>query len=268
MRLMIVRRAPIFTDLRAVAFLFWAAILGICAFTSGAVAQSAEQAERVELIAQGQTGFGRLVIQFKDRLNLPSYTLKTAGGVLALEFSKPIEINLPDVTEHLSEYIAVGRLDPDRKGLRFGLKQDYRINKIEAGERLFIDLIPEGWTGLDPALPEEVVKELALRAEQAALLAERRRKAKIARESKPEVEIRLGRHPTFSRLVFDWSMETEAKFDVEDRTASLRFEWPVDVDLYTIESDLPPEIVGVSKFVSDDGLLLTFQLAEEVDPRF
>ncbi|MCZ4272711.1 hypothetical protein [Maritalea porphyrae] len=265
---MIVRRAPKNADLRSIAFLLWIAVLSLCGFVTDASAQIKEPAERVELIAQGQTGFGRLIIRFKDRLNLPSYTLKTAGGVLALEFSKPIEINLPDVTEHLSEYIAVGRLDPDRKGIRFGLKQEYRINKIEAGERLFIDLIPSGWTGLDPALPEEVVKELALRAEQAALLAERRRKAKIARESKPELDVRLGRHPTFSRLVFDWTMETEATYDADDRTVTLLFEWPVDVDFYTIESDLPPEILGMSKLVSDDGLLLTFQLAEEVEPRF
>lgn len=263
-----VKNAPKAADLRAFAILLWMAIGLVCAFLQPVYAQTSVQSERVEVIAQGQTGYGRLIIRFKDRLNLPSYTLKTQGGVMSLEFSKPIEVALPDVTEHLSEYIAVGRLDPDRKGLRFGLKRDYRINKIEAGERLFIDLIPEDWTGLDPALPEEVVKELALRAEQAALLAERRRKAKIARESKPEMEIRLGRHPTFSRVVFDWSMETEAEFNVEDRTASLRFEWPVDVDLYKIESDLPPEILGVSKLVSDDGLLIVFQLAEEVDPRF
>ncbi len=262
------KNAPKAADLRAFVILLWMAIGFACGFSGAAVAQTSVQSERVEVIAQGQTGYGRMIIRFKDRLNLPSYTLKTQGGVLSLEFSTPIEVALPDVTEHLSEYIAVGRLDPDRKGLRFGLKRDYRINKIEAGERLFIDLIPEDWTGLDPALPEEVVKELALRAEQAALLAERRRKAKIARESKPEMEIRLGRHPTFSRVVFDWSMETEATFEVEDRTVSLRFEWPVDVDLYKIESDLPPEIVGVSKLVSDDGLLVVFQLAEEVDPRF
>lgn len=265
---MIVKHEPKNADLRFVVFHLWIAMMCIFAFAGSAYAQTTELVERVELIAQGQTGFGRMIIRFKDRLNLPSYTLKIQSGVLSLEFSKAIEINLPDVTEHLGDYIAVGRLDPDRKGLRFGLKREYRINKIEAGERLIIDIIPTDWTGLDPALPEEVVKELALRAEQAALLAERRRKAKIARESKPEMEIRLGRHPTFSRLVFDWSMETEAEFSVEDRVASLRFEWPVDVDLYKINSDLPPEILSVTKSVSDDGLLLMFELAEEVDPRF
>lgn len=253
--------------MRRIVGFVWATMLATCVFASSAYAQ-AEPPERVEVIAQGQTGFGRLIIRFKDRLNLPSYTVTIAGGVMALEFSKPIETILPDVTEHLSDYIAVARLDPDAKGIRFGLKREFRVNKIEAGERLFLDLIPPGWTGLDPALPEEVVKELALRAEQAALLAERRRKAKIARESRPEVDLRLGRHPTFSRIVFDWSIDTEAKFELVDRTASIRFEWPIDVDLYKIESDLPPEIVGVSKLVSEDGLQLQFQLADEVEPRF
>ena len=253
---------------RRIATMLAMATVWFCLCVSGVFAQSAEAPERVEVIAQGQAGFGRLIIRFRDRLNLPSYTVTTAGGVMALEFSKAIDTQLPDVTEHLSDYIAVGRVDPDNKGIRFGLKREFRINKIEAGERLFLDLIPPDWTGLDPALPEEVVKELALRAEQAALLAERRRKEKVARESKPELDMRLGRHPTFSRLVFDWSIPTEAKFEVVDRTASIRFEWPVDVDLYKVQSDLPPEIEGVSKAVTEDGLVLSFQLAKEVDPRF
>ncbi|MGJ8527650.1 hypothetical protein [Maritalea sp.] len=262
---MIKRNARRNSDLRSIIGFLGLVVLCIVLATPGFAQQ---RSERVELIAQGQTGFGRLIVRFEDRLNLPSYTVTITAGVMALEFSAPIETQLPDVTEFLGDYIAVARLDPDRKGIRFGLKRDFRINKIEAGERLFLDLIPPNWTGLDPALPEEVVKELALRAEQASLMAERRRKAKIARESKPTLDIRLGRHPTFSRLVFDWSMPTEAEYSVEDRTASVKFEWPIDIDLYEFESDLPPEITGISKIISDDGLILNFALAEEVDPRF
>jgi len=259
-------RALTFDDLRRIATLL--AFVTLSLFAPNFAYAQAEPAERVELIAQGQPGFGRLILRYKDRLNLPSYTLKEQGNVMLLEFAKPIDVLLPDVTEFLGDYIAVARLDPDGKGIRFGLKHDYRLSKIEAGERLYIDLIPRNWTGLDPALPEEVVRELALRAEQAAVLAERRRKEKVARESKPTVAFRIGRHPTFSRLIFNWSIPTEAKFSMEQNVASLKFEWPVDADLYVIESKLPPEILDVSKVITDDGLVMNFTLAEAVDPRF
>lgn len=233
-----------------------------------ALAQNQQEKQRLELVAQGQPGFGRIILKFVDRLNLPSYSISTSGGVMSIEFSQPIDVQLPDVTEQLGEYVAVARVDPDLKGIRFGLKQDYRINRIEAGERLFIDFIPRDWQGLDPALPEDVVAELALRAEQAAKLAEQRRKERIARETKPNAIVRVGRHPTFTRVKFEWTIDTEASWTETVKGGALKFEWPVDVDLYPIQTELPEEIESVSKEVTRDGLIVRFELTENVEPRF
>lgn len=233
-----------------------------------ALAQNQEEAQLLEVVAQGQPGFGRIILKFVDRLNLPSYSISTSGGVMSIEFSQPIDVQLPDVTEQLGEYVAVARVDPDYKGIRFGLKQDYRINRIEAGERLFIDFIPRDWQGLDPALPEDVVAELALRAEQAAKLAEQRRKERIARETKPNAIVRVGRHPTFTRVKFEWTIDTEANWTETAKGGMLKFEWPVDVDLYPILTELPEEIEAVTKEITRDGLMVRFQLTENVEPRF
>ncbi|MCF4098808.1 tetratricopeptide repeat protein [Maritalea mediterranea] len=233
-----------------------------------AVAQNQTERQRLEVVAQGQEGFGRIILTFVDRLNLPSYSISTSGGVMSIEFSQPIDVQLPDVTEQLGEYVAVARVDPDYKGIRFGLKRDYRINRIEAGERLFVDFIPRDWQGLDPALPEDVVAELALRAERAAKLAEQRRKERIARESKPNAIVRVGRHPTFTRVKFQWTIDTEASWTETPKGGTLRFEWPIDVDLYAIQSELPEEIEKVEKEVTPDGLMVRFELSENVEPRF
>ncbi|WP_424982987.1 hypothetical protein [Maritalea sp. S77] len=233
-----------------------------------AQAQNQQERQRLEVVAQGQPGFGRIILKFVDRLNLPSYSISTSGGVMSIEFSQPIEVQLPDVTEQLGEYVAVARVDPDYKGIRFGLKQDYRISRIEAGERLFIDFIPRDWQGLDPALPEDVVAELALRAEQAAKLAEQRRKERIARETKPSAIVRVGRHPTFTRVKFQWTIDTEASWTASAKGGTLAFEWPVDVDLYAIQSELPEEIESVEQEVTADGLRVKFALTENVEPRF
>ncbi|MFX9123766.1 hypothetical protein ABTN41_20105, partial [Acinetobacter baumannii] len=61
---------------------------------------------------------------------------------------------------------------------------------------------PEKWTGLPPALPAEVVKELSERA----LAAERAlRMQKIADEAtkRPPVRVRVSIQPTFVRFVFE-----------------------------------------------------------------
>ncbi|TDQ66664.1 hypothetical protein ATL17_0667 [Maritalea mobilis] len=233
-----------------------------------AMAQNQQESQRLEVVAQGQPGYGRIILKFVDRLNLPSYSISTNGGVMSIEFSQPINVQLPDVTEQLGDYVAVARVDPDFKGIRFGLKQDYRINRIEAGERLFIDFIPRDWQGLDPSLPEDVVAELALRAEQAAKLAEQRRKERIARETKPSAILRVGRHPTFTRVKFEWTIDTEGSWERTAEGGVLKFEWPVDVDLYPIQSELPEEIESVEKEITRDGLRVSFKLTDKVEPRF
>ena len=52
-----------------------------------------------------------------------------------------------------------------RCGLR--LIRKVTVNTMAAGEKLFVDLLPEGWGGLPPGLPQEVVDDLARRAREA-----------------------------------------------------------------------------------------------------
>ena len=48
-----------------------------------------------------------------------------------------------------------------------------------AGERLFVDLLPESWTGEPPGLPREIVEDLARRARDA----DRQAQQKLALEA-------------------------------------------------------------------------------------
>ena len=142
---------------------------------------AAHAAERAQLIATSEAGFGRLAIAFPERLDLPGYRLRFENNVLAIEFDEPIEILLPDVAVMVPEYVMDARVDPDRRGIRFGLRTAFQVSRLEAGEKLFVDLLPPGWQGLPPALPQEIVNELAVRAQQAATVAERQRKIEEAR---------------------------------------------------------------------------------------
>ena len=57
----------------------------------------AKAAERAQILATEEAGFGRLVITFPDRLDLPPYKVKYDNGVLAIEFTSPISVVLPDI---------------------------------------------------------------------------------------------------------------------------------------------------------------------------
>ena len=47
------------------------------------------------------------------------------------------------------------RRDPDGRALRFALTQKVKVSSMLAGDQLFIDLLPESWTGEPPPLPRE-----------------------------------------------------------------------------------------------------------------
>lgn len=225
-------------------------------------------ADTAQVLATGEKGFGRLVINFPERLDLPDYRVRSENNVLSIVFDEPVDALLSDVAVALPNYVTVARVDPDRRGIRFGLRTAFQISKLEAGERLFIDLLPSAWQGLPPALPPEVVNELAERGRVAAIKAERARKAELAKTLNPRAQVRVGRNPTFIRVQFAWTADTEGSFRIDGSKGVIDFDWPVPVDLYALASDLPDEITTVASDVGASGSRIELGLAKGVKPRF
>jgi tetratricopeptide (TPR) repeat protein len=224
--------------------------------------------EEGQLFATQEEGYGRLILSFPGRDTLPKYSMRLENGVLSLEFEESISIILPDVGTTMPSYLSVARVDPDGRGLRLGLRSAFTFNRIEAGEKLFIDLLPNSWQGMPPALPQDVVEELAERARLAAIRAEQDRKRAGVEEFNPQATIRIGRNPTFMRVQFDWSVPTTAEYVQEEDLGLIAFEWPVDIDLRELASNLPAEILSVEGEVTPDGSRVLLQVAEGIKPRF
>lgn len=224
--------------------------------------------EKAQIFATPENGFGRLIIAFPDRMDLPKYKVKYENGVLAIEFEQPISILLPDISLAMPDYATIARVDPDQRGIRIGLRTTFNINRMDAGEKLYIDLLPTNWVGLPPSLPTEVVKALADRSERAAKLAEQKRKEEEAKVLQPVASVRVGRNPTFLRIQFDWNIDSKAKFALSGTKGSVVFDWPVPVDLYALKADLPPEFKGATNAVTPAGSAINFAVAEGVVPRF
>ena len=224
--------------------------------------------DKAKLFATTENGFARLILEFPARLDLPGYKIHSDNGVLSLEFDAPVDLSLPDVAAALPDYVTIARVDPDNKGLRFGLRSTLTVNHIEAGQQLFIDLMPSTWQGLPPALPPEVLATLTARAKQAAILAEQQRRAEEAKLTNPKAELRVGRNPTFMRVEFDWNADTSGKFDFKANTGDLDFDWPVSIDLSLLKTGMPKELVSVENTTGTDGSHVIFHVANKVVPRF
>jgi hypothetical protein len=233
-----------------------------------ALATPAIAQEQGQLFATEENGFGRMILSFPSLDELPPYRMRIENGVLSIVFDEPISMVLPDVATTMPGYLSVARLDPDGRGLRLGLKSGFSFNRTEAGEQLFIDLMPPSWQGMPPALPPEIVAKIEERARLAAIAAEQERKARMANELNPQVSVRVGRNATFMRFQFDWSVPTTGEFHQEGALAAANFEWPVPIDMAGLLADLPEEIVSIETGTSADGAVATFLFAEGVEPRF
>lgn len=197
----------------------------------GAPALAANATLRGEAMAPG---FGRLSLTFDE----PTPTrIRVANGVLVVAFDTSVKIDVAKIARELPAYISVARVDPDGRGLRFALAQPYRANLIEAGERAFIDLLPETWKGLLPGPPPEVIAEMSDRLRLAETRA--REAARTAPPPRKALGLRTASLPTLERLVFDVPAEAKLKYDLADGLLKMTFDRPLSVNPAAIREVLP-----------------------------
>ena len=242
-------------------------VAALVSLTVPASVARADTLEPVELEVSQEQGFGRIVLTFKDRTLLPTYDAVITGGVLRISFQDPIDVNVDDVPLDLSDYVTIARRDPDGAAIRFALKTQYQINTLEAGEKLFIDILPMTWSGLPPGLPDDVVRELAKRAEEAMRKVRALEQARLKAQEGPQVTLHVGEHPTFTRLVFDWSIKFDTAFVRENDIIKLTFNHPAQLDISHLRTHLPPGVIDATSFLDKGKLKFLMRVEPSVDIR-
>ncbi len=239
--------------------------LAVCLFTAAAPGTPEALAQQqAELVFSEQDGYARMVFSFAD---LPKYKINATDAVLVISFEEPIDVGdaLKDLKEQ--QFIVAGRLDPNRTTLRFALSRAIRANATEAGDQLFVDLLPENWKGPPPNLPAEVIADLAARAKKADELAGRNARLKAAEDRNRRVKVRIGEHPTFTRLQFDWKKPPKAKLSRVGNVITLNFDKIARPEMGRLIAD-PPKFVRSAEFENaDDGLVITLSVDPVMDIR-
>ena len=150
----------------------------------------AEERIKGEVKVTTDDGYARLAFRFEKEV--PA-TIQVTYPIMVVTFKKPVVIAVDRLNASAPTYISAARVDPDGMSIRLALAQKVKLNSIPAAERLYVDLLPETWTGMLPGLPPEVIEELANRA----LTAESQlRKQRFSRQDAKAVgDPRQGRDP-------------------------------------------------------------------------
>lgn len=203
-------------------------------------------------------GFGRLSLTFDEPIQT---RIRVANGVLIVAFGGQVQVDVARIARELPNYVSVARVDPDGRGMRFALTQSYKANLIEAGDKAFIDLLPQSWAGVMPGPPPEAMAELTERLR----LAEARAKEAARQPAAPPAMLSMttASLPTLERLIFKAPAETKLASNLSEGTLKLVFDRPMNVEAGAIRSALPTDIDLTSLDAGKEALSLTLSLPKD-----
>ena len=226
--------------------------------------------------AQGQTtpvkgqaalavsgGFARMLVKLDEDVETDA---TVAGNILVVRFRRPVEIDVGKLSDAAPDYVSSARSDPDGMAIRFALSRRVRLNAMMAGERTFIDLLPDAWTGLPPGLPQSVVRELADRARSAEREL-KQQKAVVETRKRPTLRLRASVQPTFVRLSVDLPDGVGVSSAMMNQKFVLSFNAALTFDLTDAKLAAPANIGAITQSSDATSSTIEIALIGDVDVR-
>jgi hypothetical protein len=240
-------------------------LLILYVFAGAEIARSQEQVEQKgEISAFEVNGHGRLIFKFAQETKAD---VQVSNGILIVGFRQPVTIPLDGIQRRLPSYLNAARRDPDGSAVRFSLARKVRVNVMDAGEKVFIDLLPESWTGLPPGLPQDVVDDLAKRAREAERLARSKRTVPAAEAPLFPIKLRVSSAPSFSRFAFEMLEPILVEVERDGHELRLHFQAPVRIDIAEAKTQLPAAVVALDAAFDEMRSTVTLVLAPNAHVR-
>jgi tetratricopeptide (TPR) repeat protein len=200
------------------------------------------------LSASTSAGYARLIFAPEGRGEVKAQLI---GSILTVSFTQPTSIKPAAVLQASSGYIASGRIDPDRKTLRFALSQSVRLHVSSAGGRTAVDLLPSGYKGTPPPL---------------APLAGPPKPKPVDMDKLDGLKVRSGSYRNFTRIVFDWPRSVPYKVVPAHGRLTIRFGVPAKPDFSAVERQAPPWVKASGWHI--DGQDTVVELTTDSDSGF
>ena len=260
----IIKRSRVMPEILRRPRLAWLSALAMLALlvlpSARALAQDPVEGE--VSVAVAEEGYARLIFHLAQEVESE---VRVAGGIVIIAFKRPVNVAVDRVAASATGYIGAARRDPDGMGVRIALARKVRVNSMAAGERLFVDLLPEPWAGVVPGLPQEVIDDLTRRAREAEKLA--RQQIALTPPKQALIRVRVGKQPTFTRYSFDLPRNVAVSNDRVDKQIKLVFDAPLKFDLADAQAEQPAGVESIEAESNGTSISVRFTLAAKVDVR-
>ena len=214
--------------------------LGAVLATLLAVAPAAAQtATQVPIRAWDHGDYGRLVFDWPSKVD---YSARIEDGALVVTFDRSLTPGLSDVSRRLPDYISQSVLSKDGRGVRFGLIGQFQLRSFVTDNAVVVDLIKS-----EPTVTRAAPAPPADRAAPA--------------EPTPDLlAVRVGAHPDYDRIVFDWVTDVGYVVRQDGTAAIVTFDKAARIDLPGLRAALPNSISGAEARIDGGQLIVTFTI--------
>jgi hypothetical protein len=206
-------------------------------------------------------GYARLVLKLAEDVESE---VVTAGSIIVIRFKQPVDIPVDKLSDAVPDYVGSARRDPDGMAIRLSLARRVTVNTMTAGERIFVDFLPDSWSGPPPGLPPDVVRELAERA-RAAERELRLQRAVAEAKKRPPTRVRASVQPTFVRFIFEVPDGVGVSSVLNDQKLKLMFNAVLVFDLADAKLAAPANIASINQKAEGDTSLVEITLIGDVD---
>ncbi|HEV7878493.1 tetratricopeptide repeat protein [Bradyrhizobium sp.] len=238
-----------------------AAVLCLAAGLLVVAAHAQAQPIKGEAAFSAAGGYARLVLKLDEDVDSD---VSVAGAIVVIRFKRPVDINVDKLSDAVPGYVGSARRDPDGAAIRLSLARRVTVNAMTAGERIFVDLLPDSWSGLPPSLPQEVIRELSERARIAERALRAQRAAELALKRAP-VRVRASVQPTFVRFVFELPDGASVSSALNEQKLALVFNTALTFDLADARLAAPSNVASINQKIEGENASVEVALIGDVD---
>ena len=207
-------------------------------------------------------GYARLVLKLAEDVE----SEVTTAGYHPRDHSSSARSDIPidRVFEAAPDYVTSARRDPDGSAIRLSLARRVTINTMTAGERVFVDMLPDNWKR--PASRPSFrggPRTLRARAGRGTRVAPAARSQR-GEEASP-VRIRASVQPTFVRFVFETPDGVGVSSVLNDQKLTLFFNAALTFDLADAKLAAPSNIASINQKVEGEASAVEVVLIGDVD---
>ena len=220
----------------------WALVAGFLALQT-----TAAWAEPVRVRAALHDDFGRVVFSWSSPV---SHKSALRDGRLTVRFGRPIEASFGRVVRSLGKYISSVTPGDDGQSVVFDLNGDFDAYSYDSSSAVIVEFADKSPSATDE--PDAEKPETTAPSDPEA--------ASGASPDLLVVRVRSGRHPDYTRIVFDWPSKVAYSFKQVGGIATVTFERAARIDLGRVRSRRLPYIGGVRSRTGADSVTVTLSV--------